>query len=76
LLGRKITHKRLNREEFKQHWLEIGLPEDYAEMMTRADLAIAEGAEEKTFALPEKYVGRRRFREFLEVHKETWKKPE
>lgn len=76
MLGRKITHKRLSREEFKRVWLGYGLSEDYAEIMTQADLAIAEGAEEKTFALEEKYVGRRRFREFLETNKGIWKKPE
>jgi hypothetical protein len=48
------------------------MPEDYAEVMSRMEGLIAQGAEEKLFKRAE-VVGKRTIREFFEKNKETWR---
>lgn len=74
VLGRKITHKNITADEYRKVMVERGMPDDYAAVMSMADVQIAEGAEEKAFKRAD-LVGKRSLRDFLEEHSnaEAWK---
>ncbi|KAF8171018.1 hypothetical protein K438DRAFT_1909238 [Mycena galopus ATCC 62051] len=74
VLGRKITQKNVTADEYKKVMVERGMPDDYAAVMSMADVQIAEGAEEKAFKRAN-FVGKRNLRDFLEEHRnaEAWK---
>ncbi|KAJ7280958.1 hypothetical protein C8J57DRAFT_1564369 [Mycena rebaudengoi] len=72
VLGREVRHKRCTEAEYKQVFVAREMPEDYAEVMSRMEGLIAQGAEEKLFKRAE-VVGKRTIREFFEKNKETWR---
>ncbi|KAF7318256.1 NAD(P)-bd-dom domain-containing protein [Mycena chlorophos] len=71
VVGRKITHKIVSKEEMKQVFVDRGMPEEYAEMMTGLDGYIAQGGEEKMYARAT-VVGKRTLKEFFVANKAVW----
>ncbi|KAJ7242691.1 hypothetical protein C8J57DRAFT_1726263 [Mycena rebaudengoi] len=74
-LGRKITHRNLSQEEYSQIMIERGMPKDYVEFMSLADVYISQGVEERAFNRAD-IVGKRRLRDFIEENKdaEVWRR--
>ncbi|KAJ7443086.1 hypothetical protein B0H11DRAFT_2162971 [Mycena galericulata] len=58
VLGREIKHERLHADDYTQVLVQRGMPEDYAQMMSGADV----------FKRAD-FVGKKRLREFLEANK-------
>ncbi|KAK7059705.1 NAD(P)-binding protein [Favolaschia claudopus] len=73
VLGRKITHRRLDEAELKQVMLGRGMPEEYAQMMVAIDGYVAGGGEGKQFERAN-VVGKRKIRDFFEANKDVWRK--
>ncbi|KAJ6544382.1 hypothetical protein B0H19DRAFT_957082 [Mycena capillaripes] len=73
-LGRKITHRNVTADQFKNIMVQRGMPEEYAAFMSNADVLIAGGGEEKAFRQAD-FVGTKRLRDFIESHKDAkeWK---
>ena len=65
--GRSITHRQLTYEQMRDR-LAAGMPAEFAELLAGMDLAIAEGAEDRTTDTVERLTGRppRSFRAFVE----------
>jgi hypothetical protein len=74
-LGRKITHRNLSQEEYSQIMIERGMPKDYVEFMSLADVYISQGVEERAFNRAD-IVGKRRLRDFIEENRdaEVWRR--
>nr|GAT54836.1 predicted protein [Mycena chlorophos] len=71
VVGHKITHKSVSKEEMKRMFVDRGMPEEYAEMMTGLDGYIAQGGEEKMYARAT-VVGKRTLKEFFVANKAVW----
>ena len=65
--GRSVTHRQLTYEQMRDR-LAAGMPAEFAELLAGMDLAIAEGAEDRTTDTVERLTGRppRSFRAFVE----------
>jgi len=74
ILGRKITYKRLSRDEYKEIFLEEGFEPEYAEDLVTVELEAARGVEEDIFNADEdkKFVGKHTLREYLETNRDLW----
>ncbi|WP_406224065.1 NAD(P)H-binding protein [Streptomyces canus] len=64
---RSVTHRQLTYEQIRDH-LAAGMPAEFADLLAGMDLAIAEGAEDRTTDTVERLTGRppRSFRAFVE----------
>ncbi|KAE9408834.1 NAD(P)-binding protein [Gymnopus androsaceus JB14] len=79
--GRPITHRNLQRAEFKEHAMRL-MPEPYAEAMATFEDIVKSGGEERVFldgAPGEKekeeiWKGKRTFQSYAEEIKDTWTK--
>ncbi|MFL5998503.1 MAG: NmrA family NAD(P)-binding protein [Streptomyces sp.] len=65
--GRSVTHRQLTYEQMRDR-LAAGVPAEFAELLAGMDLAIAEGAEDRTTDTVQRLTGRppRTFRAFVE----------
>ncbi|KAK0475043.1 hypothetical protein EDD18DRAFT_1313306 [Armillaria luteobubalina] len=72
VLGRKITHTRITIEQLKKRYIDFGLPEDYADMLSSLDGLNANGVEEKLFAAAKKLTGKRTLKSFVEANKDIF----
>lgn len=57
-LGRRITHHALSTEAMANRFVQAGLDPSYARLLARLDVAIAEGAEDRTTNIVEHITGR------------------
>ncbi|KAJ7253705.1 hypothetical protein B0H12DRAFT_1017419 [Mycena haematopus] len=71
ILGRKITHVRMAQPEFRAMLVEVGMPEDYAQMMATLDGYVAGCGEERLFHRADVY-GKRTLGDFFEANKDVW----
>jgi len=79
--GRPVTHRNLQRAEFKEHAMRL-MPEPYAEAMATFEDIVKSGGEERVFldgAPGEKekeeiWKGKRTFQSYAEEIKDTWTK--
>ena len=75
VLGRKITHKRVSPDEYTASFERaVGLPHDYASMLTSIALQIASGEEEALFTDKKSIIGETTLEEYFEANKELWTK--
>jgi festuclavine dehydrogenase len=74
VLGRKITHNKLSREDGVKSWVERGAPEPYAIGLTEMELAFSRGFETEQFAKPDVIKGKVTLKEYIEANKKLWVK--
>jgi len=74
VLGRKITHKRVSPGEYTASFERLGIPHDYASMLTSIALQIASGEEEALFTDKKSIIGETTLEEYFEANKELWTK--
>ncbi|KAJ7227567.1 hypothetical protein C8J57DRAFT_1197399 [Mycena rebaudengoi] len=72
VIGREVVHKRLTEDEYKQVYLERGVPDDYAQFLAMLDGSVDQGVEEELFHRAD-VVGKITIREFFEKNKDLWK---
>jgi festuclavine dehydrogenase len=74
VLGREITHKRVSTEEGTASFERLGIPHDYASMLTSLALQIASGEEEALFTDKKAIIGQKKLEDYFEANKELWAK--
>ena len=76
IIGRKITYRRLSKDEYKEIFLGLGLDPEYAEDLVTIEMEVARGVEEDIFNADEdkKFVGKHTLREYLEANRDIWVK--
>ena len=76
ILGRKITHRRISADEYKETFLEEGLEQEYAVYLVNIELEAARGVEEDVFKVDEdkKFIGKLTLRKYFEFNKDLWVK--
>lgn len=76
-LGRPIRHVHLSREALIERWRQQGLPLDYAAMLADMDVAISQGAEDRTTPAVERVTGRppRSLADFARASVPAWQRP-
>ncbi|KAK0221292.1 hypothetical protein IW262DRAFT_1372725 [Armillaria fumosa] len=72
VLGRKITHTRIAVEELKQRYISLGIPEDFAGMLSSLEGWNANGGEEDIFKVSKKVTGKRTLRSFVEENRHSF----
>ncbi|PPR03653.1 hypothetical protein CVT24_007767 [Panaeolus cyanescens] len=74
LLGRRIVHKRITREEHKDIFGAFGVPPDYAYVLSGAEEGIRNGTEVDAFNAPpeRKRVGKTTLKEFFVANIHVW----
>ncbi|KAK3341093.1 hypothetical protein B0T25DRAFT_509932 [Lasiosphaeria hispida] len=74
LLGRKIVHVDLSTRDLEERHQSLGMPENYARMMSSLDNAIKVGSENRVNDVVLSVTGRapKPFREFAESVKSVW----
>ena len=73
-LGRHIVHVKLSEEQSMQRYMKLGLPEDYARLLSSLELATAGGAEEGLNDTVERVTGRppQKFDAWVQQNKTIW----
>lgn len=76
VLGRKITHRKVSKEErIKFYTDDFGLPDQIAAMLGYMEVdLVAKGKEEEIYARPDKVVGKVKLRDFIKANKQEWLK--
>ena len=76
ILGRKIAHRRISADEYKETFLEEGLEPEYSVYLVNIELEAARGVEEDVFNVDEdkKFIGKLTLREYFEFNKDIWVK--
>lgn len=74
VLGKAIVHQNLISAELEEMHISNGIPEDYAKVLAALDIAIKNGAEDRTGDVVLALTGKeaRRFRSFAEASKAVW----
>ncbi|KAK7057632.1 NAD(P)-binding protein [Favolaschia claudopus] len=70
--GRKIVHKNLTPDQYKQLLLNMGMPEEHAGFLAVADQKVSEGVDEKHYKEAD-FVGKRRMKDFIAENKHVWR---
>ncbi|MDB5613171.1 MAG: ergot alkaloid biosynthesis protein [Devosia sp.] len=75
--GREIHHHRLNEQQMTERFVTFGVPDSFASGLAAMDVAIAEGAEDRTTDNVSKVTGRPAgsFRDFVSRSAGAWAKP-
>ncbi|KAJ7590707.1 hypothetical protein C8J56DRAFT_933651 [Mycena floridula] len=73
VLGRPITYKQVSEEQRKLDRLALGMNPIFATVMADVEGYIAAGSEEKIYSTADK-IGKQRFKDFCEAHKDVWAK--
>lgn len=74
VLGRSVEHVRLSPEERTEQFVQGGVEQEWAELLTGLDVGISQGREERLNDVVEKVTGTQPLgmREFVERNKEVW----
>ncbi len=74
VLGREIKHVKLTQAELAERMQSLGMPADYANMLSSMDTMVAKGSEERLNDVVLKLTGKspRKFRDFAEANKGCW----
>jgi festuclavine dehydrogenase len=74
IIGRKITHRRLSTDEYKEIFLLEGFEPEYADDLVTVELEAAKGVEEDIFNADEdrKFIGKHTLRKYLEANRDIW----
>jgi hypothetical protein len=74
ILGRRITHRRLSANQYRQLYLEEGLELEYAEYLVTVESEVGRGVEEDIFnaAADKKFVGKHTLCEYIEANRDIW----
>ncbi|KAI1384150.1 putative ergot alkaloid A [Hypoxylon trugodes] len=74
VLSRPIIYKELSEADLSAHWVEIGIPPTYAQMLSALETEIKGGSEDRTSDVVRTLTGNepRPFKEFLEENKTAW----
>lgn len=70
-LGRKITHRRISKEEYIQQWRSIGY-EELARGLIDGELRVAEGSEQRIFQAAGAIQGTVSLRDYVAKNKHKW----
>ena len=73
-LGREVVHVKLSEEQRVRRYLDVGMPEHYAKMLTYLEVTTANGAEERSNGVVERVTGRppQKFDAWVEENKAAW----
>ena len=76
ILGRKITYRRLSKDELKEIFLGTGLEPEYADDLITMEMETARGVEEDIFNTDDgrEIVGKHTMCEYLEANRYIWVK--
>ena len=74
VLGRKITHLKVSRDESAKFWAARGLPDHLAPSFGDMELELADGHDERLFVKPGVWKGKVTVREYFETNKGLWAK--
>jgi len=70
-LGRKITHRRISKEEYIQQWKSIGY-EELARGLIDGELRVAQGSEQRIFQAAGAIQGTVSLRDYVTKNKHKW----
>jgi len=70
-LGRKITHRRISKEEYLQQWKSIGY-EELARGLIDGELRVAQGSEQRIFQAAGVIQGTVSLRDYVAQNKHKW----
>lgn len=73
-LGRKISHKKATPEERTKFLLGVGLDEELVKKLVEFEHRAAGGHDERLAQVENKYVGKRRYGDWLGENKAAWVK--
>ena len=74
VLGRKITHLKVSRDESAKFWADRGFPDYLAPGFADMELELAGGHDERLFLKPGVWKGKVTVREYFEMNKGLWAK--
>lgn len=70
-LGRKITHRRISKEEYIQQWKSIGF-EELARGLIDGELRVAQGSEQRIFQAAGNIQGTVSLRDYVAKNNHKW----
>ena len=75
-LGREVVHVKLSGEQSAQRFLNMGLPEHYAKLLSSLEVGSAKGMEERENDAVEQVAGRppQKFDAWVQQNKTAWTK--
>ena len=73
-LGRNVVHVKLSEEQALQRYMNLGLTEFHAKLLTSLEVASADGVEERTNDAVERVTGRppQSFDAWVQQNKSVW----
>ncbi|KDR71663.1 hypothetical protein GALMADRAFT_254040 [Galerina marginata CBS 339.88] len=73
VVGRKITHERVTEEQSIAGFIALGIPEDYAKVLSGLLVEVANGfSEEAILTSPKAIIGKVDLRGYFEANKKIW----
>jgi len=72
VLGRKITHKRLAKEDLTKLYMTFGIKEDFATYLADVEEAASRGESEHAFNSDKAILGKEELKDYFIANKQSW----